>query len=320
MRFRAACVLAVSAVICSVSAAAQTAAAATQVAPDSTPIEDIVVVGAATQRSPQTYARTISSGPMGRLSPRWNDRLCVRVINLDAEHAALLKDRIETVARAIGLSPEASPTCLPDIAIYATDDPDALAATLIETAPRSFRPARRSVTLGDEALESFRTSDAPVRWWQVSLPLMVDSGMPAITLSANGATDPMARSVSVEHGSRLRGNVRDDLIGVTIVIDTGKLNDVPFGAVSDYIAFVALAPADPRIPTGDFDTVLNLFDRTGVTGLTSIDEDYLYALYTASRAPTSAALQAAEIAHRMEMERRRRNAANTQAVTVANRP
>lgn len=276
--------------------------------PEATALGEIAVRGATTRRAEGAYARTIVAGPPGRLNPRWHDRVCVRVINMDAYHADILRSRIGTVAQAIGLSPDASETCTPNISIYASDDPDALADILIEAAPRNFRPVRHSVSLGDAALDAFRTSDAPVRWWQVSLPLMVDTGLPAIVLGAveTRKQDPMALAVTVRNGSRLLGNVRDDLMGVTIIIDTAKLEGVPFSAVTDYVAFVALAPADPRVATETFDTVMNLFERPGILGLTAMDQDYLYALYTASRAPPTAALQASEIAGRMATERRRR--------------
>lgn len=281
--------------------------------PDASAVEDVTVVGAATRRAMEIYARRIGSGPMGRLSPRWDDRICVHVVNMDAEHAAFLRSRVTTVAKAIGLSPEVSPDCEPNITIYASDDPDALADRLTEASPRSFRPARANVSLGDAALEAFRASDAPVRWWQVSLPLMSDGGQLAIELGA-GDPAPLSRSVTVRNGSRLRGNVRDDLVGVTIILDLTKLGGVPFSAVSDYVAFVALAPADPRVETQGFETVLNLFDRPGIGGLTLTDEDYLFALYSASRAPANAAIQVAEIADRMATERRRRETLQQQAV------
>lgn len=271
-------------------------------------MDDVVVVGTAIQRAAAVYVRTIGTGPAGRLSPRWHDRICVRVIEMDVEHAAFLRSRIETVARAVGLSPDTSPDCTPDISIYASNTPDVLARTLTEAAPRRFQPARRNVTLGDAALEQFRGSDAPVRWWHVSLPLMADTGQPAMIEDVGGTGDPLARSVAVRNGSRLAGNVRDDLMGVVVIMDPGKLADAPFGAVADYVALVALAPVDPRADTSALDTVLNLFDRTGVTGLTAMDQDYLHALYAASRAPASPSLQAAEIASRMAAERRRRRA------------
>lgn len=272
--------------------------------PDTTSVEDVTVVGAATRRALETYARTVVTGPMGRLSPRWDDRICVNVVNMDEAHATLLRDRIDVVAKAIGLMPLA-PGCAPNVSIYASDEPDELAAKLIAAAPNGFRPARRAVSLGDAALDAFQTSDAAVRWWQVSLPVMVDSGQLAIAVN-DSDSNPMSRYIVVRNGSRLRGNVRDDMVGVTIIVDTKKLADVSFSALSDYLAFVALAPADPRVATAEFDTVLNLFDRAGVNGLSLTDEDYLFALYSASRDPATAGIQAAEIADRMVTEQRRR--------------
>jgi hypothetical protein len=271
-----------------------------------TTLEDIEVVGTPEAKTAAAYVRAIGTGPVGRLSPVWRQRICVRIIEMDEEHARFLRSRIETVAAAFGVSTNPSPTCRPDISIYASTDPVALATSLIEAAPRLFQPTPNNTSLGDAALEAFRTSSAPIRWWQVSLPVMAATGQPAIIEGTGETRDPMARSVVVRNASRLTGNVRDDLAGVTIIMDTRRLATTPFGAVSDYVAFVALAPVDPRVPTAAFDTVLNLFDRPGVTGLTMTDQDYLYALYASSPAPASASLQAAEIASRMAAERRRR--------------
>lgn len=273
-----------------------------------TTLEDIEVVGTPEAKTAAAYVRAIGTGPVGRLSPVWRRSLCVRVIEMDAEHATFLTSRIATIAAAVGLSTDTSPTCRPDISIYASTDPVALATTLTEAAPRQFQPTPNNTTLGDAALEAFRTSSAPIRWWQVSLPVMADTGQPAIVEGTGETRDPMARSVLVRNASRLTGNVRDDLAGVTIILDTRRLATTPFGAVSDYVAFVALAPVDPRTPTAAFDTVLNLFERPDITGLTMTDQDYLYALYTSSPAPASASLQASEIANRMAAERRRRRA------------
>lgn len=301
MRSKTVCACAIAA-----TALASVALARTPQDEPATTLEDIEVVGTPEAKTAAAYVRAIGTGPVGRLNPLWRRSLCVRIIEMDVEHARFLKSRIETVAAAVGLSTETSPTCRPDISIYASTDPVALATTLIEAAPRRFQPAPNNTTLGDAALEAFRTSSAPIRWWQISLPGMADTGQPAMIEGTGETRDPMARSVVVRNASRLTGNIRDDLAGVTIILNTRRLATTPFGAVSDYVAFVALAPVDPRTPTAAFDTVLNLFERADVTGLTPTDQDYLYALYASSPAPASASLQAAEIANRMAAERRRR--------------
>lgn len=63
------------------------------------------------------------------------------------------------------------PGCSANVLILGTDDGTALAAGLVERAPRAFRPAYGGAALSSEALERFVTTDRPVRWWHVSLPV-----------------------------------------------------------------------------------------------------------------------------------------------------
>jgi hypothetical protein len=129
-----------------------------------------------------------------------------------------------------------------------------------------------------------------------------------MTLGAS-ADDGKPMYVGVRNGSRLRGNTRDDLIGVTIVLDLNQIAAVDFEALSDYVAMVALAPVDPRVDTKGLNTVMNLFSEPGVTGLTTLDRDYLAALYSASRTPMTVNQQTDEIADRMATARLRRERA-----------
>lgn len=272
--------------------------------PAATEVEDITVIAQATRRVAGQFASQIANGPPGRFRARWDRELCIGVINMDREHALFLIERVSQAARPLGLK-LGEPGCKADVRIYVTDKPDALTVSLTDTYPLSFRPARRAVSLGNEALERFRTSDAPVRWWHVSAPFMDGTHQLAMTLGASGdAGQPMY--VGVRNGSRLRGNTRDDLIGVTIVLDLNQIGAVDFGALSDYVAMVALAPVDPAVGTTGLDTVMNLFAQPEVTGLTTLDRDYLAALYSASRTPATVNQQTAEIADRMATARLRR--------------
>lgn len=157
-----ACACAIAATALASVALAQTSE--TQQDEPATSLEDIEVVGTPEAKTAAAYVRAIGTGPVGRLSPVWRRSLCVRIIEMDVEHARFLKSRIETVAAAVGLSTETSPICRPDISIYASTDPVALATTLIEAVPRRFQPAPNNTTLGDAAQEAFRTSSAPIRW------------------------------------------------------------------------------------------------------------------------------------------------------------
>ena len=129
-------------------------------------------------------------------------------------------------------------------------------------------------------------------------------GTNQLAITLNSMEDPRTpMHVAVRNGSRLRGNTRDDLIGVTIVLDLTQIGAVDFAALSDYVAMIALAPVAPTTDTAGLSTVMNLFSEPGVVGLTGFDRDYLSALYAASRTPATRNQQTAEIADRMATAR-----------------
>lgn len=297
-------VLAGALVLVSFAGAPASAAQDRPTDPAVTEVEDVTVIAQVNRRATGRFASQIANGPPGRLRARWDREVCIGVINMDREHALFLIERVSQVARPLGLR-LGEPGCKADVRIYVTDQPDALTVSLTDTYPLSFRPARRLVSLGNEALERFRTSDAPVRWWHVSAPIM--DGTNQLAMTVNSAEDPrQPMYVTVRNGSRLRGNTRDDLISVTIVLDLNQIGAVDFGALSDYVAMVALAPVDPTADAKGLNTVMNLFSQPEVTGLTTLDRDYLAALYSASRSPMTVSQQSAEIADRMTTARLRR--------------
>ena len=131
-----------------------------------------------------------------------------------ASFAQALIDHVSRVALETGLD-IGEPGCSADVLIVASDEASTLAAELIDDNPLGFRPARGATDLGSEALETFQTTDAPVRWWHVSLPVSVDTGEVAIRL----AGEPDTPTLRVRDASRLRSNIREDLARVIIILD-----------------------------------------------------------------------------------------------------
>ena len=81
---------------------------------------------------------------------------------------------------------------------------------------------------------------------------------------------------------RLNSAVADVLYKVIIVVDVDELNGVQLPQLADYLAMVSLAQMDPRAEVGDFNTVLNVFNRPSVAGLTDWDQSYLQAVYSSA--------------------------------------
>jgi hypothetical protein len=231
----------------------------------------VVVQGRAAEDAVRDFVAQVGAAPKGTNLARWDRTICVGAANLAPAYAQKLVDHVSTVALVVGLE-IGEPGCRPNVLILADTDGDALAKRLVADSPQGFRPDRSNSNLGSKALQHFQTSNAPVRWWHVSQTVEVDTGEPA----TGGAT------INVRGASRIRGNVRQDMTNVIIILDATEIGKVSFASLADYVSMSALAQIDAEAETSDFPSILNLFhkvdgDRT--SRMTQWDIDYLISLY-----------------------------------------
>lgn len=268
----------------------------------SRPLEEVVVRGRRMSEIEldlhihvEEFIGQIAVSPPGRGYARWQGRVCVGVHNLDSTAAQYIVDRISRLAVEVGLEP-GEPGCAPDVIVFFTTDGQDLAASLVENEPALFRPPGRIGTnLGLAALDKFATSERPVRWWHVSMPVDARTGQPAIRLPQSDRV-PV---ISVAGPSRLHSGIRDAMRRAIIIVDSTKLSGTTWQELGDYLAFVSLAQIDPGANPSGFDSILNLFrNPAGYTGLTDWDRSYMRALYEfdQERGPQ---LQASQVASRM---------------------
>ncbi|MFN3877999.1 MAG: hypothetical protein ACK4MH_06450 [Brevundimonas sp.] len=263
-------------------------------------VEDVIVQGVSRREATRQFVSRVATAPAGARLGRWNTPLCVSVANLKAPYGQMLADRIGDIASGLGIS-VGEAGCSPNVLVIGADDGAVVASALVEGWRRRFRPPIDNTNMGLAALERFKTSDAPVRWWHISLPVSADTG--ALAARVAGENPPVTSSRSV---SRMRSPLRYDLRSATVVIDMTKANGVMLPALMDYTAMVVLAQVDPRADYSDQPTVLNLFnDPEGVIGMTDWDHAYLQALYDAEPDRSSARAQEAAVAERLESGRRR---------------
>lgn len=248
-------------------------AAPPQEAP-ATVVDDVVVNGRSLRQTVDAFVSEITNPPPGHGPARWDRRICVGVVNLQRDAAQIVIDRVSEAATLIDLEP-AGPGCSPNILVIATDDANGLANALVEGQPRAFRPNYSGASQSARALEAFRVTSQPVRWWHVSMPVTRDSGAPAVRLPGESA--PM-----IPGSGRLTTEVTNRLLRSFVILDITKMEGATFQQVGDYVAMVALAQIDPDADTSSFDTVMNLFDDPGHSEtLTDWDQAYLRALYGA---------------------------------------
>lgn len=244
--------------------------------PDSaTTVEDVVVRGTLEDLA-REFVDTASAPANYRGLARWERELCLGVVGLRVEAANQILDRVSDVARELEV-PLGEPGCAPNAVIVATEDGRALATALVGERRRAFRIGFTRSNRGARALETFRTSDAAVRWWHISFPYGENGKCLAIKVFQG----PMPCATSYDRSFRGQGII-DVIRRAVIILDVPKLEGADFRALSDYIAMLVLVQVDPNGDTGRFDTVLNLFGGDGqVHGLTDWDWAYLQALYGA---------------------------------------
>ncbi len=210
----------------------------------------------------------------------WGRRICIGVENAPADGAQFIADRIGEIATELGLR-AGGPGCTPNVVISFALDGQALAQAMVEQQPLRFRPfgGYGGTTQGLQRLDDFASSDAAVRWWQVTM--IVDwMGKPAITLTGQ----PEGPTVVAGANSLLRQSVEDQLWTETIIVDAPKVTGVSWRQLADYLALVTLAQIDPKGSSAGYDSILNLFDGGGsVPGLTDWDWSYLRGLYELDR-------------------------------------
>ena len=260
------------------TASAQEAAAAPP-APQAQPsaqLEDVVVEGRQLEALVRSFVTEVSQPANHRGLARWNRPICVGAVNLRADIARYVVDRISAVARELEVE-AGEPGCRPNILIVAAVDGAGLASALVEDRPRNFDLRHNGTDAGTRAFRNFRTGDQPVRWWQISMPIDSETGQRAVRLPG----DPAPPQIHVFAASRLRTQIRDDMVRSVIIVDVDRLGGANLVQLADYLTLVALAQVDAEADTAAYPTILNLFadPASAPAGLTEWDRSYLTALY-----------------------------------------
>lgn len=263
-------------------------------------LSEVVIEGRRLEDLTEDFVREVAAPSAGRGLARWRDGVCVGVVNLRAEHAQYIADRVSTVAEDMGLR-AGQPGCHPSIVIVAATDANAFTEEFIDMRPRLFRVGGSGMDRGRAAFERFRTTERPVRWWVVSAPVDDDTGQVAVRIFGHvrgngGSVMDYAPQIRVRNVSNLSTQIVNDTKRAFIIVDVDRIQDVSLTQLADYIAMVALAQIDPDADTSAYRSVLNLFEDPEQTpGLTQWDLAYLEGLYSAQRTNRHLATNAREI-------------------------
>jgi hypothetical protein len=240
-----------------------------------TVVDDILVDGRRLEERVRSFVEEVSAPPRRRGLARWWDEVCFGVVNLQPEQALALIDRLSTVAGEYGVELD-DPGCRPNVVVIFADDGQVMADALVEAQGDLFHLGVGGLDRGRAALEEFRRTDAPVRWWHVSLPVIGSTGQRAIRMPGDYGPIFVPAEGLVNHGRP----ITDVLKQVIVIVDAAKVEGVGGEQLAEYLALVSLAQVDPEGDVAGYDTLLNLFAATAApAGLTSWDRSYLEGLY-----------------------------------------
>lgn len=240
-------------------------------------LDDVVVDGRRLEALARDYVEAVAAPAKRRGLARWQGRICVGAVNIRNDVGQAVIDHVSSLALELGLR-IGEPGCRPNIVVIFAADAGAMATALVEADRQAFHLGVGGLDRGRVALEAFARSDAPVRWWHVSIPVIGGSNVRAVRLP--GDTGPI---FVPGEGIVNRGRpISDNLNKVIIIVDVDKLENTTLPTLSDYIALVALAQVDPEGDTSGYNSILNLFDAPrGPQGLSEWDMTYLRSLYDA---------------------------------------
>jgi hypothetical protein len=264
----------------------------------------------------RNFVTDVSQPANNRGLARWNRPICVGAVNLRNDVGQYVIDRISDVARELEVE-AGEPGCRPNVLIVAAVDGAGLATALVEDRPRNFDLRHNGTDAGTRAFRNFRTGDQPVRWWQISMPIDSETGGRAVRLPGDidpASGQPSAPEIHVFAASRLRTQIRDDLVRSVIIVDVDRLGGASLVQLADYLALVALAQVDAEADTAPYPTILNLFadPASAPAGLTDWDRSYLTALYEHDQLRINRNSQVRAVAEAVTRDRREAAGAATE--------
>jgi hypothetical protein len=282
--------------------------------------EHVTVTGTRSREVIQNFVKgaTTPTHFAGKIA-RWETPICPYAMGIKPEAAAFLVAHVKQVALEAGVKVSTDQGCRYNIEIIFTRTPQALLDNV-----RKYNTDVLGYAVSSDEKDRLAKITAPIQSWyatatrdrdgvtEADSPHTVHGGgvtviLPCSMLQPPPAPpgictlqNPYARKVNIE-GSLLGDGTRSLFDNVLIVADPGKLENFELGAVSDYIAMLALAQIPASGTCQDLPSILNLLApgcEAKPSGLTETDRAYLRGLYR-MQANLALALQRETIADEM---------------------
>jgi hypothetical protein len=272
----------------------------------STTVAPVTVQAAPTPKAIQQQSRSFvqsygaaSNPEIGQIG-RWHDPVCVQVEGLAPEQAAVIKARIESVARAVGLPApwDKGAGCKANVEIVFSDQPQAvmdvvakrhekmlgyhhpLETNRLKTVTHPIQAWYETVTHGEGPngglLFAFRDTDGHI---------IPPNEVPGITLDRETLDDPDKPSPTGCGDSHFSACLKSRFDNVFMVADSRAMEGKDLGVVADYMVMLALSKPRALDGCNALPSVIDVLAKSACpgrdppNGLTPADAAYLTALY-----------------------------------------
>ena len=257
-------------------------------APSVKPGDTVIVTGQApaSEKAIENFVQSYAAPSLylGKIA-RWKNVACPMVKGIPSDDANLIVQRVRSVAAMVGAPGDANQSCSFNIEVDFTDAPQKLLDDIRDNRPYELGYAKSSSQIRRMAIVSH-----PIQAWYATNwednhgnvhPDAQSDQCGGISVRESAGCGIAASNLGLRTAT---GGLKSQFYTILIVVDTGKVRDVPVGALADYIAMLALAQ------TQSFETCQALLSITNLVSpncppgtksasLTNIDLAYLRGVY-----------------------------------------
>jgi hypothetical protein len=298
-----------SVLFASVLSSAPAAALAQPASAPSTTISPLTVQAAPTPKAIQQQSRSFVQSYAAAPNPeidqigRWHDGVCVQVEGLVPAQAAVIKARIESVARAVGL-PAARTGCKANVEIVFSDKPQSVIdgvakrresllgyhhpidTNRLKTVTHPIQAWYQTATRGEGPNAGLAFANLTNRSHDVDpAEPVLDAGYPGQTFDDETVDDPRNTTPTGCADSHFSSCLKSVFRNVFMVADSKAMEGRDLGLVADDMVMLALSQPRSLEGCNALPSVIDRFAKSACPGrdppdgLTPADAAYLTALY-----------------------------------------
>ena len=229
---------------------------------------------------------------------KWKEPVCARVFGLSAAEGWFVERHIRQVARAVGAPVDTADPCRANIAIFFTDDPQAVLQAIATARPFMVSGGNQKVLVKYSSqawYTSLKTDFNGVKTLDIPFGIAHPEG-DCILQGASAPTADMSSPAADQtvgfcempyvaaNDSRLHTGVTAEMATTTVLVDSKTVLGMKLGEVGDYLAFLTLAQAQQTGACQPLPTIANLMSKGCAAAdtprtLSKIDTALLTALY-----------------------------------------